>query len=47
MCMYDPSYTVSYDRELSKLKQEGMSNDDYQAELMPLSHHVHSLTQNI
>lgn len=42
--IYDPSYTISYNGELSKLKQEGMRYDDYQAEFMQLSHHVHGLT---
>lgn len=43
--MYDPAFTISYDGELSKLKQEGMNYDEYQAKFMRLSHHVHGLTQ--
>lgn len=42
--MYDPSHTISYEGEPSKLKQEGLSYDDYQAEFMRLSHHVHGLS---
>lgn len=43
--MYDPSFTMTYG-ELSKLKQEGMTYDEYQVEFMSLSNHVHCLTQN-
>lgn len=43
---YDPSYTTNYAGDLSKLRQEGGSVEDYIGEFMCRSHHVHGLSQD-
>lgn len=44
--MYDSKHNSSYTRELSKLKQEGRSLEDYIEEFMRLSYYIHRLSQN-
>lgn len=43
--MYDTAAVVDFAGELSKLKPEGSTFDEYQAEFMRLSHHVQGLSE--